>query len=158
MERIASFGMDHERLLPGLYVSRKDHFGDVCITTFDMRMKMPNREPVIDQPVMHTFEHLAATYMRNDPTWGPKMVYFGPMGCRTGSYFILAGDLEAHDVLKLVIDTLEWILKFEGEIPGAKPGECGNYLEHNLAMTKYESAKYLEVLKNATEANFTYPK
>ncbi|MDR0910337.1 MAG: S-ribosylhomocysteine lyase [Spirochaetaceae bacterium] len=158
MDKIASFQMDHEKLLPGLYVSRKDTWNGVTITTFDMRMKAPNREPVMDMPVMHTLEHLAATYMRNDPKFGPKMVYFGPMGCRTGCYFLMEGDLNPSDVLDLVIKTLDWILAFEGEIPGAKPKECGNYLEHNLNTTKYEAKKYVELLRHATEANFSYPK
>ncbi|MDR2602836.1 MAG: S-ribosylhomocysteine lyase [Spirochaetaceae bacterium] len=158
MEKIASFQIDHLRLLPGLYVSRKDKFGETTFTTFDMRFKTPNKEPVIDVPALHTLEHLCATFLRSHPQWAEKTVYFGPMGCRTGCYAIFEGDLASKDALPLVIEMLNWIAGFEGEIPGAHPAECGNYLEQNLAMAKWEAARYAAVLKNAGPENLNYPK
>jgi S-ribosylhomocysteine lyase len=157
MEKIASFQVDHLRLLPGLYVSRKDTFAGGTLTTFDMRFKAPNKEPVIDMPALHTIEHLGATFLRNHPKWQERVVYFGPMGCRTGCYVILEGDLSSRDALPLIIELCEWIGKFEGEIPGAKPAECGNFSEQNLNMAKWEAARYLAVLKNAKDENLNYP-
>jgi S-ribosylhomocysteine lyase len=157
MEKIASFAIDHLRLKPGIYVSRQDTFGDVTLTTFDLRFKAPNKEPVMDMPVCHTLEHLMATYIRSHKDWGKKTVYFGPMGCRTGCYVIFEGKLKSEDILPLIRETIDWILNFEGEVPGAAPADCGNWREHNLDMTKYESRLYAEVLKNAARENLYYP-
>lgn len=145
MERIASFTIDHLKLQSGLYVSRKDKKGDVTITTFDMRITAPNREPVIDVPALHTIEHLAATYLRNSKI-KEDVVYFGPMGCRTGCYILLFGDLESEDFFDTVIEMCDFILDFTGDIPGASPIECGNYSEQNLTMAKYYIAKYKKEL------------
>lgn len=159
MDKIASFTIDHMNLKRGIYESRKDRFGDLVLTTFDIRLKEPNREPVVDMPVMHTLEHLGATFLRNDPTWGSHAVYFGPMGCRTGLYVVLEGDVTSEDVLPLFRDIFARIATFEGDIPGAKPAECGNYLEHNLGMTKWEARKFLaEVLDHPTKENLHYPR
>jgi S-ribosylhomocysteine lyase len=157
MERIASFTIDHRKLLPGLYVSRQDKFGPVTLSTFDLRFKRPNQEPVMDQPTLHTIEHLGATYLRNNPEWKERVVYFGPMGCRTGFYTILEGELDSRSVLPLIIDMLKFIEAFEGEIPGASEAECGNFREQNLPMAKWEARHYLAVLENADTANLTYP-
>ena len=157
MEKIASFQIDHLRLKRGIYVSRKDSFGETVLTTFDLRFKEPNKEPVLDVPLLHTFEHLFATYLRSEPTWAKHVVYFGPMGCRTGCYLILEGDYSSAEILPLIKQTLEWVLAFEGEIPGAAAADCGNYLEHNLAMCKYEAKRYLETLKYAAAENLNYP-
>ncbi|HJB22146.1 MAG TPA: S-ribosylhomocysteine lyase [Candidatus Fournierella merdavium] len=154
MERIASFTIDHLRLLPGLYVSRRDRQGDCVVTTFDLRITAPNREPVIDVPALHTIEHLAATYLRNAPR-KDEIVYFGPMGCRTGCYLVMFGDLNPQDVLEMVLDMCDFILRYEGEIPGARPEECGNYSEQNLNMAKYYIRKYKEEL--TAHRRFTYP-
>ena len=154
MERIASFTIDHLRLLPGLYVSRRDRQGDCVVTTFDLRITAPNREPVIDVPALHTIEHLAATYLRNAPR-EDEIVYFGPMGCRTGCYLVMFGDLNPQDVLEMVLDMCDFILRYEGEIPGARPEECGNYSEQNLNMAKYYIRKYKEEL--TAHRRFTYP-
>lgn len=154
MERIASFTIDHLRLLPGLYVSRRDRQGDCVVTTFDLRITAPNREPVIDVPPLHTIEHLAATYLRNAPR-KDEIVYFGPMGCRTGCYLVMFGDLNPQDVLEMVLDMCDFILRYEGEIPGARPEECGNYSEQNLNMAKYYIRKYKEEL--TAHRRFTYP-
>lgn len=154
MERIASFTIDHLRLLPGLYVSRRDRQGDCVVTTFDLRITAPNREPVIDVPALHTIEHLAATYLRNAPR-KDEIVYFGPMGCRTGCYLVMFGDLNPQDVLEMVLDMCGFILRYEGEIPGARPEECGNYSEQNLNMAKYYIRKYKEEL--TAHRRFTYP-
>jgi S-ribosylhomocysteine lyase len=157
MEKIASFQIDHIRLLAGLYVSRKDKFGGAVLTTFDLRFRLPNREPVIDNPALHTIEHLGATFLRSHPVWAARTAYFGPMGCRTGCYAIFEGDLSSPDILPLIIEMLDWIAVFEGEIPGAKPAECGNYSEQNLAMAKWECARYAAVLKHAKPENLNYP-
>lgn len=154
MERIASFTIDHLRLLPGLYVSRRDRQGDCVVTTFDLRITAPNREPVIDVPALHTIEHMAATYLRNAPR-KDEIVYFGPMGCRTGCYLVMFGDLNPQDVLEMVLDMCDFILRYEGEIPGARPEECGNYSEQNLNMAKYYIRKYKEEL--TAHRRFTYP-
>ncbi|WP_010257819.1 S-ribosylhomocysteine lyase [Treponema primitia] len=157
MEKIASFQIDHIRLLPGLYVSRQDKFGDTILTTFDMRFKQPNKEPVIDMPALHTIEHLGATFLRSHKDWANKTVYFGPMGCRTGFYVILEGKRSSTEVLPLIIELMDWIQAFEGDIPGAAPGECGNYSEQNLNMAKWEAARYGALLKKAGKENLNYP-
>ena len=158
MEKIASFTIDHIKLKPGIYVSRKDHVGDSVITTFDLRMTSPNDEPVMNTAEMHAIEHLAATYLRNNKEWQDKIIYFGPMGCRTGFYLILAGDLTSKDILPLIISTFEFIRDFQGEIPGASPRDCGNCLDMNLPMAKYLAGKYLtEVIENIAAFRLTYP-
>lgn len=141
MELIDSFQVNHLILEPGLYVSRKDRKKDVVVTTFDLRITAPNKEPVIDTPALHTIEHLGATYLRNSKDKG-DVVYFGPMGCRTGCYLVMFGDLDSEDVLNIVLDMCDFIIGFEGEIPGAKPEECGNYSEQNLNMAKYYISRY----------------
>ena len=144
MEKITSFTIDHIKLQPGVYVSRKDKAGDSVITTFDIRMTSPNEEPVMNTAELHTIEHLAATFLRNHPVFGPKMIYWGPMGCRTGNYLLLNGDYESRDIVPLMIETFEFIRDFEGEVPGASARDCGNYLDMNLGMAKYLAKKYLE--------------
>lgn len=145
MEKIASFKVNHLVLEPGLYVSRRDIKGDTIVTTFDMRITAPNREPVIDVPAMHTIEHLGATYLRNSDR-KEDVIYFGPMGCRTGCYLVMFGELNSNDIYEFIVDMCDFIISFEGEIPGAKPEECGNYLEQNLNMAKYYISKYREDL------------
>ena len=158
MEKIASFTVDHLRLLTGLYVSRVDAVGGSAVTTFDIRMKEPNREPALGQGALHTIEHLAATYLRNHPIWSDKIVYWGPMGCLTGNYLLMKGDLKSEDIVELMQETFRFIANFEGEVPGAAPKDCGNYLLHDLPMAKWESAKYLhEVLEHMTKDNLYYP-
>ena len=158
MEKIPSFTIDHLRLLRGIYVSRKVYLGDQVVTTFDIRMKEPNREPVLGQGELHTIEHLAATYLRNHKEWGDKIVFWGPMGCCTGNYFLMKGDLESRDIVELMRETFRFIRDFEGEVPGVAAKDCGNYLLHNLPMAKYEAAKYLsEVLDVIEEKNLIYP-
>ncbi len=159
MEKIASFTINHTKLLRGIYVSRKDKIaGGGMVTTFDIRMKRPNKEPAISQPALHTIEHLAATFLRNNPEWSDKIVYWGPMGCCTGNYFLVQGDLQPQDILPLMTDTFKFISEYDGEIPGATANDCGNYMLHNLPMAKWEAKKYLvEVLENMTEANMHYP-
>ena len=154
MEKIASFTVNHNNLFPGLYVSRKDKKDGVTVTTFDLRFTAPNREPVMDTPAIHTIEHLGATFLRNGAR-KDEIVYFGPMGCRTGFYLLMFGDLEPKGIEKLVLDMCDFIIGFEGEIPGAKPEECGNYQEQNLNMAKF----YIEDYKDEiTEyQRFTYP-
>ena len=141
MERIASFTIDHLNLLPGIYVSRRDKKGDCVVTTFDLRITAPNREPVVDMPAMHTIEHLGATWLRNSDK-KDDVVYFGPMGCRTGCYLVMFGDLNAADVYDLVLSMCDFIISFSGDIPGARPEQCGNYLEQNLNMAKYYIQRY----------------
>ena len=159
MKKIASFTIDHIKLQPGIYVSRKDEVGGETVTTFDVRMKEPNREPVLVQPEIHTIEHLAATFLRNHPVWADKIIYWGPMGCLTGNYLVMKGDLTSRDVLPLVTETFRFIAGYEGEIPGATPKDCGNYLMMNLPMAKWEAAKFLrEVLEQITDANLEYPR
>lgn len=153
MERIASFNVNHLVLDPGLYVSRRDSRDGVVVTTFDMRLTAPNREPVIDTPALHTIEHLGATYLRNSIRKN-DIVYFGPMGCRTGFYIVMFGDLEPSDIYDLVIGMCDFIVNFEGDIPGASAIECGNYSEQNLAMAKYYIKKYKEAL--GAHKNFEY--
>ena len=158
MEKIPSFTIDHLRLLRGIYVTRKDYLGDQVVTTFDIRMKEPNREPVLGQGELHTIEHLAATYLRNHKEWGDKIVFWGPMGCCTGNYFLMKGVLESRDIVELLRDTFRFIRDFEGEVPGVAAKDCGNYLLHTLPMAKYEAAKYLsEVLDVIEEKNLIYP-
>lgn len=158
MKTIPSFTINHEKLLRGIYVSRKDRIGDQTVTTFDIRMKEPNREPALGQGAIHTIEHLAATYLRNRADWADRIVYWGPMGCLTGNYLLLRGDYAPADILPLMRDTFRFIAEYEGEVPGAAPRDCGNWLLHDLPMARLESAKYLhEVLEKATEANFVYP-
>ena len=159
MEKIASFTVNHLDLLPGVYVSRKDRVGeDAVVTTFDLRMTKPNREPVMNTAEVHTIEHLGATYLRNHPEFGPKTVYFGPMGCRTGFYMLLAGDYESADVLELVREMFRWIAAFEGEVPGAAPRDCGNFRDMNLPMAKFLAEKYLkEALENPLPGQMIYP-
>ncbi len=158
MEKIASFTIDHIRLQPGVYVSRKDHIADSVITTFDLRMTSPNEEPVMNTAEMHTIEHLAATYLRNHPQYQDKTVYFGPMGCRTGFYLLLAGDYESKDIVELMVSMFEFIRDFKGEVPGASPKDCGNYLDMNLGMANYLAKKYLdEVLYHIEESRLVYP-
>nr|WP_302592964.1 S-ribosylhomocysteine lyase [uncultured Marvinbryantia sp.] len=157
MEKIASFMIDHIKLQPGLYVSRKDTFGDTVITTFDLRMTSPNEEPVMNTAELHTIEHLGATYLRNNKEFGSKIVYFGPMGCRTGCYLLLAGDYDSVDIVPLITDMFAFIRDFRGEIPGAKAKDCGNYLDQNLAMANYLADRYLKVLENITPDRLVYP-
>lgn len=154
MDRIASFTINHLKLLPGLYVSRRDKSGECVVTTFDMRITAPNREPVIDMPALHTIEHMAATYLRNSSR-KDEIVYFGPMGCRTGCYIVMFGDLNPEDIYETVTDMCDFIINYEGEIPGAKPEQCGNYSEQNLNMAKYYIARYKKEL--AEYRRFTYP-
>ncbi len=158
MQQIASFTIDHLKLLPGVYVSRKDKIGNETITTFDIRMTRPNFEPVMLTGEIHTIEHLAATYLRNHARYGEQIVYFGPMGCRTGFYLLLGGDYTSKDILPLIIETYEFIREFTGEIPGATPENCGNYSDMNLDMAKFYAKRFLdEVLYKITEANLIYP-
>ncbi len=158
MKQIASFTIDHLKLLPGIYVSRKDQVGAETITTFDLRMTRPNFEPVMNTAEMHAIEHLAATFLRNHETYGPKTVYFGPMGCRTGFYLLLAGDYESRDIVALIKELFIFIRDFRGEVPGAAAINCGNYLDINLPMANYLAKKYLEeVLENINDSRLIYP-
>ena len=158
MEKITSFTIDHIRLIPGVYVSRKDPVGDSVITTFDLRMTNHNEEPVMNTAEMHAMEHLGATFLRNHPVFGSRIIYFGPMGCRTGFYLLLAGDYESTDIVNLMIEMYEFIRDFEGEIPGASAKDCGNYLDMNLPMAKWLARKYLdEVLYDITPDRLRYP-
>lgn len=157
MEKIASFTVDHIKLLPGLYVSRKDKVGAETVTTFDLRLTKPNEEPVLNTAEVHTIEHLGATYLRNEPTWKDKVLYFGPMGCRTGFYLLLAGDYSSRDVLVLVTECFRFIRDYRDAVPGASPKDCGNYLDMNLPMANYWGAKYVGVLENADETRLNYP-
>lgn len=157
MNKIKSFTIDHIKLKPGLYVSRKDNVDAGVVTTFDLRVTNPNEEPVMNTAEVHTIEHLAATYLRNDPKWHEKIVYFGPMGCRTGFYMLLAGDYESRDVLDLVKDCFNYIAEYTGEIPGATAKDCGNYLDMNLPMANYWARRYVSLLGKADESRFIYP-
>ena len=159
MERIASFQVDHIRLNRGLYVSRIDEINGNYLTSFDIRRKLPNREPVINIAELHTMEHLGATFLRNHPVWKDKIVYFGPMGCRTGFYLILKGKLESKDIVELMKETFKFMAEFKGDVPGATAIECGNYLDQNLPMANFEAKKYLEeTLEKLNEENLNYPK
>ena len=158
MDKIPSFTINHERLLRGIYVSRKDEVGGDIVTTFDIRMKEPNREPAIHPGALHTIEHLAATYLRNDKEWKERIVYWGPMGCLTGNYLLMRGDLMPEDIVELMQRTFRFVADFEGDVPGAAPRDCGNYLLHDLPMARWEARKYLnEVLMCMTEENMRYP-
>lgn len=158
MEKIPSFTIDHNQLLRGIYVSRKDEVGGDTVTTFDIRMKEPNREPAMHVGALHTIEHLAATFLRNNAEWRDRVVYWGPMGCLTGNYLLLKGDLQSRDIVDLMRRTFRFVAEFEGEVPGTAPRDCGNYLLHDLPMAKWEARKYLtEVLDNIKEENLVYP-
>lgn len=159
MKKIASFTIDHTRLEPGVYVSRKDTTpsGDV-ITTFDIRMTRPNREPALSPEALHAMEHLAATYLRNHPEWASRVVYWGPMGCCTGNYLLLNGDLQSRDILQLMCDTMKFVADYEGEIPGASARDCGNYTFMDLEGARCAARRYLdEILSNPDESNLNYP-
>lgn len=158
MEKIASFTVNHLDLIPGVYVSRKDYVGKEVLTTFDLRMCAPNREPVMNTAELHTIEHLAATYLRNEPDWKEKIIYFGPMGCRTGFYLLLAGNYTSKDIVGLIIEMFEFIRDFHDEVPGASPKDCGNYLDMNLGMANYLASRYLEnTLYGIDDAHLIYP-
>lgn len=158
MEKIKSFTVNHELLLPGLYVSRIDYVNDEIITTFDIRITRPNYEPVIDNAALHAMEHLGATFLRNHPVWKNLIIYFGPMGCRTGFYLIIGKKTTPLEIYDLIKELFEFIIYFEGKIPGASSIECGNYLELNLNTAKYYAKKYLsEVLVNFTKERYEYP-
>ena len=157
MEKITSFTIDHIKLQPGVYVSRKDKVGPETVTTFDLRLTSPNDEPVMNTAEMHTIEHLAATYLRNEPVWKEKVLYFGPMGCRTGFYLLLAGDWTSAEIVPLVRDCFAFIRDFRGEVPGASAKDCGNYLDMNLPMANYWGRKYTQLLENITEDRLVYP-
>ena len=158
MEKIASFTIDHLKLVPGVYVSRKDTIGKEVITTFDLRMTSPNDEPVMNTAEVHTIEHLAATFLRNHPVYGDKTIYFGPMGCRTGFYLLLADDLTSKEIVPLMIEMFEFIRDFKDEVPGASPKDCGNYLDMNLLMANYLAKRYLDnVLYNIDDSRLVYP-
>lgn len=158
MEKIASFTVNHLKLLPGIYVSRKDHVGQEVLTTFDLRMTAPNREPVMNTAECHTIEHLGATFLRNDPEYKDRVIYFGPMGCRTGFYLILAGDYESKDIVPLIRRTFTFIRDYQGDIPGAAARDCGNYLDQNLAMASWLAKRYLERdLADIDDSRLIYP-
>ena len=157
MEKITSFTIDHIKLQPGLYVSRKDAVGREMITTFDLRVTSPNEEPVMNTAEMHTIEHLAATYLRNQPQWKDRVLYFGPMGCRTGFYLLLVGDLESREVLPLVTDCFRFIRDYRGDVPGASAKDCGNYLDMNLGMANLWGGRYVQLLENIPADRLVYP-
>ena len=157
MEKIASFTVDHLKLLPGIYVSRRDRVADGVVTTFDLRMTAPNREPVLNTAEVHTIEHLGATWLRNDPVWKDRVIYFGPMGCRTGFYLLLAGELESSDIADLVTQMFRFVKDFRGEVPGAAAKDCGNWLDMNLPMANFVAEKYLQVLEHLTDDRLRYP-
>lgn len=158
MEKITSFTINHLKLLPGIYVSRKDTAGDTVITTFDIRMTRPNFEPVINTAELHAIEHLGATFLRNHPDWGSKVLYFGPMGCRTGFYLLLTGNYKSREIVPLITEMYEFIRDFEGEVPGAAPKDCGNYLDMNPGMAKYLAARFLDrVLYGIDDEHLIYP-
>ena len=157
MKKIPSFTIDHNQLLPGIYVSRKDNVGNDVVTTFDIRMKAPNREPALHPGALHTIEHLAATYLRNNEEWQDRIVYWGPMGCLTGNYLLMKGDMKSEEIVKLVTDTFEFVANYDGVVPGTEPQDCGNYLLHDLPMARYEAKQYLKVLKNIKPENLNYP-
>lgn len=159
MNKIPSFTINHLKLLRGIYVSRRDTVGGETVTTFDIRMTEPNRMPAIGVGALHTIEHLAATYIRNDAAWKDKILYWGPMGCCTGFYFLVKGNLEPSDIVSLMRKTFKFVKNFKGEVPGAAPKDCGNYLLHDLPMAKYEAGRYLaEVLDVIETKNMIYPK
>ncbi len=158
MEKITSFTIDHLRLVPGLYVSRIDQVEGHPITTFDIRITSPNDEPVMNTAEMHAIEHLAATFLRNHATYADKTLYFGPMGCRTGFYLLLAGEYASKDIVPLMTEMFTFIAGFDGDVPGACAKDCGNYLDMNLPMARYLARKYLrEVLTDITDQQLLYP-
>lgn len=157
MEKITSFTIDHIRLQPGLYVSRKDKVGTETVTTFDLRVTSPNEEPVMNTAEIHTIEHLAATYLRNDARWQNNVLYFGPMGCRTGFYLLLSGDYTSREVLPLVRDCFRFVAEFTGEVPGASARDCGNYMDMNLPMAKFWAARYSKLLEKIENDRLVYP-
>ena len=158
MKKIPSFTIDHIRLLRGIYVSRRDNVGGEVVTTFDVRMKEPNREPVLSPSAIHTIEHLAATFLRNHPVWADRIIYWGPMGCLTGNYLIVKGDLTSAEILPLVKETFAFVAAYEGDVPGATARDCGNYLLMNLPEARWEARKYLdEVLEKISDDNLNYP-
>lgn len=158
MEKIASFTIDHLKLKPGVYVSRRDRVGAETITTFDLRMTSPNEEPVMNTAEIHTIEHLGATFLRNHPVYKDKTIYFGPMGCRTGFYLLLTGELESEDIVPLMVEMFEFIRDFHDEVPGASPKDCGNYLDMNLGMANFLADRYLKnVLYDIRKDHLVYP-
>ena len=157
MEKITSFTIDHIKLQPGLYVSRKDRMGEQTVTTFDLRITKPNDEPVMNTAEIHTIEHLAATYLRNDATWKDRVLYFGPMGCRTGFYLLLWGDYCSRDILELVKNCFRFVRDYRDEVPGASAKDCGNYLDMNLPMANYWGKRYTELLENIDDSRLIYP-
>ncbi len=157
MEKITSFTIDHIRLQPGVYVSRRDRIGSETVTTFDLRLTSPNREPVMNTAEVHTIEHLAATYLRNHPAWREKVIYFGPMGCRTGFYLLLAGEHTSRQILSLITDCFRFIRDYTGEVPGASARDCGNYLDMNLPMANYWGGRYVQLLENIDDSRLHYP-
>lgn len=158
MEKITSFTIDHIKLQPGVYVSRKDKAGTETVTTFDLRMTSPNEEPVMNTAEVHTIEHLGATFLRNHPAYKEKVLYFGPMGCRTGFYLLLTGDYTSRDIVPLITEMFEFIRDYQGEIPGASPRDCGNYLDMNPGMARFLAGKYLDnVLYHIQEDRLVYP-
>ena len=158
MEKITSFTIDHIKLQPGVYVSRKDTFHNAVITTFDLRITSPNEEPVMNTAEIHTIEHLGATFLRNHKEFGERTVYFGPMGCRTGFYLLLAGDYTSRQIAPLITELFEFIRDFHDAVPGADPKDCGNYLDMNLPMANYLAGRYLEqVLYAIDDSRLIYP-
>lgn len=158
MEKIASFTIDHLKLQPGVYVSRKDTVGSEVITTFDLRMTSPNEEPVMNTAEVHTMEHLGATFLRNHPVYKDKTIYFGPMGCRTGFYLLLAGDYSSREIVPLITELYEFMRDYSGEVPGASPKDCGNYRDMNLPMANYLAKRYLDhVLYGINDSRLLYP-
>ena len=157
MEKITSFTIDHIKLQPGLYVSRVDAVGNEKITTFDLRLTSPNEEPVMNTAEMHTIEHLAATYLRNEPQWKEKILYFGPMGCRTGFYLLVAGQWSSAEILPLVRDCFRFVADFRGDVPGASAKDCGNFLDMNLPMANYWGKRYANLLENVDNSRLIYP-
>lgn len=157
MQKITSFTIDHIRLEPGLYVSRKDKVGNEVVTTFDLRITSPNDEPVMNTAEIHAMEHLGATFLRNDAIWKERVLYFGPMGCRTGFYLLLAGDYQSEDVVQLVLNCFSFIAGFEGEIPGASARDCGNYMDMNLPMAKFWASRYSKLLATIDQSHLIYP-
>ena len=158
MKKIASFTVNHIDLLPGIYVSRIDTIGNEVLTTYDLRFKRPNLEPVMNTAEIHTIEHIAATFLRNHPTFADETIYFGPMGCRTGFYLILKGERSSKEIVPLITELFTFVANLEGEVPGASARDCGNYLDMNLPMAKYEAKKYVdEILTNITDAHLNYP-
>ena len=157
LEKIRSFTIDHIKLQPGLYVSRIDPVGNTHITTFDLRLTSPNEEPVMNTAEMHTIEHLAATYLRNDPVWKDRVLYFGPMGCRTGFYLLMEGKLTSRQILPLVQSCFAFIRDYRDEVPGASAKDCGNYLDMNLPMANHWGKRYSALLAHITDDHLVYP-